>query len=363
MTDALRDELVALTTDLMRFESTAERPDKLAAVMDYAHRYIESIPNLYIQRSEADRKPAIVVTLRDTYTPALMLNGHLDVVAARPDQFEPEVRDGRIYGRGGQDMKGSVSVMLRLLKDLAALETRPDVGFQFVSDEEIGGANGTRRLRDESWRCGFFIALEPTDMHICYEQKGLMWVELLFPGAPAHGSRPWEGRNPLLALGEGIVELNRHLPTPNSSIWRTTVTPTAAYAGGGSQNQVPPEARLVFDIRYTAADTPDAIMDLLHACFPTAEVALRQQGAAMTSSPDTPEIQRLAAVNTQVRAQPTDLYREHFASDARFYSTAGIPAICYGPVGAGLHSDDEWVAIDSLVEMHSVLLTYIRELP
>jgi len=64
-----------------------------------------------------------------------------------------------------------------------------------------------RRLLDEGWDCKFFIALEPTDLNICYAHKGGMWVELQLPGTPAHGSRPWAGHNPLADLARGT-----HLP-------------------------------------------------------------------------------------------------------------------------------------------------------
>ena len=93
---ALRDELIRLTCDLIAIPSTADRPEQLQAAIDYAERYARSVPGAHIQRSEWAGKPSLVVTLRDTRSPALMLNAHLDVVPARAEQFRPEVRDGRI---------------------------------------------------------------------------------------------------------------------------------------------------------------------------------------------------------------------------------------------------------------------------
>src|SRR5206468_3658706 len=142
----LRDELIQLTNQLIAIPSTAEQPEQLQAVIDYAERYAQAIPGVHIQRFEWAGKPSLMATLRDTKSPAVMLNAHLDVVPARPEQFQPEVRDGRIYGRASQDMKGSGAVLLRLMKDLAALPEPPDVGFMFVSDEEIGGENGSGEL-------------------------------------------------------------------------------------------------------------------------------------------------------------------------------------------------------------------------
>jgi succinyl-diaminopimelate desuccinylase len=360
MTESLRDELVTLTTDLVRFRSTADQPDQLAAAIEYIADYLAHIPDLFVHRSESGGKPAIVATLHDTQTPALMLNGHIDVVAARPEQFEPQVRDGRIYGRATQDMKGSVAVFMRLLKTLAAQNPRPDVGFQFVSDEEIGGKHGTGRLLAEGWRCGFFIAAEPTDMGICYEQKGGLWVTLHLSGASAHGSRPWEGKNPIYVLNTALSALAQRFPPPAQEAWQTTVTPTQVQSAEGSHNQIPASLKLALDIRHTSDDTPDALLQALHACFPDADLQAREHVDPLNTDPDTPALRTLAQVTEELRGQPTPIYREHFSSDARFYSTAGIPAVCFGPVGKGLHSDEEWVEIDGLVQFYEVLHEYTR---
>ncbi len=361
MPDILRDELVRLTCDMIRFQSTADRPDQLSAVVDYLDHYLSAIPGIFVHRSTSNGKPAIVATLHDTYEPALLLNGHVDVVMGQPAQFDPQIRDGRIYGRGSQDMKGSVAVLLRLLKDLAARDMRPDVGFQFVSDEEIGGAHGTERLFNDGWRCDYFIAAEPTDMNICNEHKGALWIELRLPGMSAHGSRPWEGRNPILALHAGLAGLFEHFPPLEQATWRTTVTPTAIQAGIGSPNQVPPELDLTLDVRHIPDDQPEDILALVRTCFPAAEEIACRRAAPLATSPENPHVRRLAAVTTRIRNQEPQFYSEHFSTDARFYSAAGIPAVCFGPVGAGLHSPEEWVAIDSLVQMYDVLHTMILE--
>lgn len=364
MSADLRDELVALTCDLMRYETVADRPDQLVAVADYVSAYLARIPDLQVERSEAAGKPAIVVTLRPTRAPALMLNGHLDVVVGRPEQFTPELRDGRIYGRGSQDMKGSCAVMLRLLRDLAALPERPDVGFQFVTDEEIGGRQGTGRLLAEGWRCGFMLCLEPTDMGILFEHKGAMWVELRLPGAPSHGSRPWEGHNPVRDLARGLQALERRFPDPaGPEEWRTTVTPTVLQAGGGSANQVPAEARVSFDIRWTSDAPPEIVRAALAEAFPGAEVVVGAAGPGLYTDPEHPEVCRVADLLEQRFGQTPRFYRETFATDARYYTIEGMPAICVGPVGAGLHSDEEWVSVASLVDLYGLLRDYATSGP
>lgn len=358
--DERRDDLVRLTCDLVRFASDASQSRQIAAAMDYVTRYLGAIPGLHVYPSESNGKPAIVATLRETRTPALLLNGHLDVIAARPELFTPQVQQGRIYGRGTQDMKGSVAVMLRLLGDLARLDPRPDVGVQLVSDEEIGGEHGTGRLLAEGWRCGCFIAVEPTDLRICYEQKGVLWVELQFQGVSAHGSRPWEGNNPLFAIGEGLERLKQQVPPLQHEAWQTTMTPTSIQTDNTAKNQIPRRASLMLDIRHTPEDTPDGLLARVRQCFPTAELRSCKRAVPLVTNPDEPALRSLAEVVGRVRGEAATLYREHFGSDARFYSAAGIPSVCFGPVGAGMHSDEEWVTIDSLVQLYQILWQYCR---
>jgi len=355
---SLRDDLVRLTCELVAIPSTADRPEQLHAVIDYAERYARGLPGVHIHRAESDAKPSLIVSLRDTRSPAVMLNAHLDVVAARLEQFQPVVREGRIYGRASQDMKGSGAVLLRLMRDLAGLPEPPDVGFMFVSDEEIGGEHGTGHLARQGWSCGFFLAAEPTDLQICYAQKGAMWVELFLPGEPAHGSRPWDGKNAIASLRDGLVALERRFPTPDEPAWITTVVPTVVH-GGATGNRLPEGVDLVFDIRHVPEDRPEQILAALRECFSDAEVRIQRCGAPLASDPNDAAIQRLAACAQQVTGVPPRLYREHFASDARFYSELRIPAVCFGPVGAGLHSDDEWVEIESLVQLYEVLRRFV----
>ncbi|MEI7769826.1 MAG: M20/M25/M40 family metallo-hydrolase [Chloroflexales bacterium] len=359
MSEDLCGELTRLTCDLVRIESIADRPERLAEVIDYVASYLDTIPNIFVERSECGGKPAIVATLRDTRSPALMLNGHVDVVVGRPTQFTPELRDGRIYARGSQDMKGSVAVMLRLLRDLAARPERPDVGFQFVTDEEIGGAMGTGRLLEEGWRCDFMLCLEPTDLGILYEHKGGMWIDLRIPGVPAHGSRPWAGVNPVYPMTVGLAEIARRFPVPSPDEWRTTVSPTVIQVGAGSSNQIPSSATLTFDCRFVAEDSAEAIRAALTDCFPSAEVLVNRSGAGMRTDPEHPEVQRLAGIVAARTGAPARFYREHYATDARYYSHAGIPAVCVGPVGAGLHSDEEWVDVASLSTLYQIITDFI----
>lgn len=359
MSDALRAELVQLTKDLVSFPSVVNRPEQVHAAADYIAAYLEKIPNIHWERVESNGVPSLVATLRPTRSPKLFINGHFDVVDAKDEQWTPVERDGRIYGRGSQDMKASLAVMLRLLKDLAASENPPDVGFQFVGDEEIGGLNSTKYLLDTGWLCDFFIAAEPTDLGICYAQKAATTIYMHLPGQPSHGARPWDGHNPTFDFARGLLALEKHFPVPSPDSWQTTAVPSLVHTTGTAPNQVPPGMNVTIDTRRIAEDSLESILERIQASFPTAQITPPRPGELLNTDPNDPFVQSLAKVTSSFTKHETRLFREHFASDARFYSEHGIPSVCFGPIGAGLHSNDEWVDIASLEQLYDIFQHFI----
>lgn len=351
---ALRDELVQLTKDLVAIPSVSDDAAGRTAVIDFIARFCEPLPGVRLSRHESQGFPSLVVAFDDEPAKALVLNAHVDVVPARPEQFEPYEQDGRIYGRGSQDMKGAAAAMLLVLKAVAEAGQRPNVAWQFVTDEEIGGDDGVGHLLRHGYTADFFLAGEPTDLTIVNRAKGILWVTVQQAGNPAHGSRPWDGSNPIVPVAQGIHRLLEQYPVPDAAIWRTTITP-AAFHSGDAHNRVPVDASLKLDIRYVPDDDPDAIVKFVQACFPAAIIEAGHCGSTLATSAQHPEVAKLAAAVTTVLGHPPAFRDEHFGSDARFYSEAGIAAVCFGPVGSGLHSHEEWVSLDSLETFYQVL--------
>jgi succinyl-diaminopimelate desuccinylase len=350
----VRSELVRLTKDLIAIPSVSDDAGQCVAVLDVVEQFCRALPGIYITRCESEGVPALVAAFDQALAKGLVLNAHLDVVPGNPDQFRPVEANGRIYGRGAQDMKGAAAAMLVLLKNLAEQGHRPNVAWQFVTDEEIGGKHGTRHLLQQGYTADLFLAGEPTDLKIVTRGKGVLQLIVRQPGNPAHGSRPWDGINPIMPLAEGIGKVLERYPIPDAPIWRTTVTPSALRSGD-AENRVPVDGRLVLDIRRIPEDDPKAIVQFVQACFPEAEIDTRGRASALFTEQTHPEVVKLAQAIEAVTGCPAACADEHFASDARYYSKAGIAAVCFGPVGAGLHSHDEWVSIDSLEEYYHIL--------
>lgn len=357
---SLQDDLIQLTQELVAIPSVTDDAAGRTAVIDYIEQFCTKLPGVHVARYEANGFPSLVAAFDDQRAKGLVLNAHVDVVPARADQFEPFVRDGRIYGRGTQDMKGAAAAFMLVLKALAEAGQRPNVAWQFVTDEEIGGEDGVGYLLKNGYTADLFIAGEPTDLKIVNKAKGILWITVQQTGNPAHGSRPWDGTNPIVPVAEGMGRLLDRYPIPEAAIWRTTITPAALHSGD-AHNRVPVDAVLKLDIRHVPDEAPEAILKFVQECFPGAQVEVSSCGSPLDTREDDSEVAKLVQALQAVTELTPEFRGEHFGSDARFYSEQGLAAVCFGPHGAGLHSHEEWVDVASLEMFYHVIARLVEE--
>src|SRR4051812_39747286 len=156
-----------------------------------------------------DGRPNVVGVLEGRAKgPTLMFCGHTDTVgvAGMDDPFTPRERDGRLYGRGAQDMKGGVAAMMSAAAVIA--ERGLAAGRLIVAavvDEEHSSIGADALV--QTWRADAAIVTEPTDLAIAVGHKGFAWVEVTVEGRAAHGSRPAEGQDAILRLGRVLTRL------------------------------------------------------------------------------------------------------------------------------------------------------------
>src|SRR6185369_1316998 len=140
---------------------------------------------------------------------SLMFCGHTDTVGVegmdRP--FGAEVRDGRMYGRGAQDMKGGVAAMIgaaRRIVESGGLD-RGRLLIAAVVDEEHASLGADALVT--RWRADAAVVTEPTGLDVAVCHKGFQWVRVETRGLAAHGSRPREGRDAILRMGRVLHRL------------------------------------------------------------------------------------------------------------------------------------------------------------
>ncbi len=302
--------------------------------------------------------------------PALMFCGHTDTVGVMGmrDPFVPVERDGRLYGRGAQDMKGGVAAMIDAAGSIArdgGLASGRLIVAAVVDEEHLSiGADALVR----KWHADAAVVTEPTDLAIAIGHKGFAWVDVEVLGKAAHGSRPAEGQDAILRLGRVLARLEALdaviQARPPHPLLGTGSLHASLVDGGRELSSYPDRATLKMERRLlpsepevTALTEVQTIVDELSAADPT----FRATVTAMFSRPayqvagDHAIVRALAAAMTRVAAGTT-VTGASFWTDAAVLGHAGIPSVLFGPGGAGLHSVEEYVRIADVITCRDTLV-------
>ena len=132
-----------------------------------------------------------------------------DGVEGMSEPFSGAIRDGKLYGRGSQDMKGSLAAMLATAKALvnADIQLAGDLLLTFVADEEYASI-GTADIA-QHYSADAAIVTEPTDFALCLAHRGFIWYDIEIVGRAAHGSLYEEGIDANMRMGRLLVELEK----------------------------------------------------------------------------------------------------------------------------------------------------------
>ena len=292
---------------------------------------------------------------------SLMLNAHMDTVGAggMKDPFTPKVREGRVYGRGAYDMKGSLAAIMIVAREAKKLKLRGDVIVAAVADEEVasvGTAAVLKRIEADA-----AIVTEPTEMRLCLAHKGFAWLEVETRGVAAHGSRPDLGVDAVGHMGRiltEVLELDRRLCAGRGHLLLGTGTIHASLIEGGQELSTYP-ARCVVKLERRTIPGEDGasalreIEEVISAARkedPTLEASARllmerppsQLGA---DSFVTEAVEK--AATEELRRKP-EVIGVAYWMDMALSNAVGIPTVAFGPSGEGAHADVEWVDLDTL---------------
>jgi len=296
--------------------------------------------------------------------PTVVFHGHLDVVPGHTDQFVPRIEGDRLYGRGAYDMKGGLAAMMCAAYDLAGQQ---DVRVRLVIVPDEESEDIEVRSSDDLVRRGyvgdFAITGEPTNLHIGIQAKGVLAARMVVRGRAAHGSTPWLGDN---AIVKAVDVFRRIESMPfsreSSELFDRPSINLGRIVGGDAPNKVPDACTMDIDIRYLPNQDPGDILEEIRA-IPDIEVKRTFIFPPAHVSRSNPYVRVLSEIAApQAHGESVSVGRDG-ASDAVSYLRAGIPAVEFGPAGAGHHGPEEWVSIRSLARYRELLVEFARAVP
>lgn len=319
----------------------------------------------------------------DPNRPMILLDAHLDTVPVAGmtiDPFEPDERQGRLYGRGACDVKGAMAsilaTVLRLNRDDS--RSRPTILVSLTCDEELGQL-GARHLVNQiggddpilTRLPDMAIVAEPTDLNVVVAHKGVLRWRIETKGVAVHSSRPSQGQNAIYSMArivDGLEKLADQLQVSGVEhplCGRPTLS-VGTIAGGQSVNIVPDRCVIEIDRRVMPGESMDDILgqtqrwlrertgDVFEMLPPdtTCEPLLDGASAALAES--------LVETATRI-AGASKVIGVAFTTQAPKFADVGIPTVVFGPGSIDqAHTKDEWIQIEQLGQATEILYELIR---
>ena len=301
---------------------------------------------------------------------SLMLNAHCDTVdvGGMADPFSGAIRDGKVYGRGAYDMKGSLAASMAAAKALvdAGARLRGDLLVAAVADEEYGSL-GTSDLIQRVKVDGAIVT-EPTGLEVCLAHKGFLWIEVEIAGRAAHGSRFDLGIDANMKMGHflsrlGVLERELRARPPHPLVGPPSLH-AALLSGGTGLSTYAPSSTVKIERRTVPGETEaqavaeiQNIVDRLAAEDPDFRATVRPFFVRdpFEVAPDAPIVRAVDRAASTVLGRPARHIGDTPWMDAALLQAAGIETVVCGAAGAGAHSDVEWVDLESVVKLAEIL--------
>jgi acetylornithine deacetylase len=321
----------------------------------------------------------------------IVLSGHTDVVPVdgqewSSDPFAPEVRDGRLYGRGTADMKSFIGVVLALLPRYAAAQLSEPVHLALSYDEEVGCLGAVDlaehfRARAEAEGAALpraCIVGEPTSMRVIGAHKSINLVDLVFHGRAAHSSLTPQGVNAVeyaaraITFIRGIADQRRaEGPFDEAYVVPHTTASVNVVHGGIAGNTVADRCHVQFEFRTLGADDPAEVLARIesHVRELEREMQAEDPSARVEMTPvalvpglDTPADSPAVALATELGGIPS-ADKVTYGTEAGLFDAVGIPTVVCGPGDiAQAHSPDEFVELAQVEACEQFLTQLLSQL-
>jgi succinyl-diaminopimelate desuccinylase len=363
-------ETLTLAMDLIRRESVTPNDAGCQAVMlqrladagfDTESLRFDDVDNLWARRG--------------TQGPVFCFAGHTDVVPPGPAQewasapFEPSVRDGRLFGRGAADMKGSLAAMITATERFVARypRHRGSIAYLVTSDEEGPAVNGTVKvveaLEARNEKIDWCLVGEPSSSDwagdvIKNGRRGSLGGVLTVRGRQGHVAYPHLASNPVHAAAPALAELaTTHWDDGNEFFPPTSFQISNIQAGTGATNVIPGECRVMFNFRFSTESSADALQQRVAALLDrhgldyaidwtlSGQPFLTRRGELVDAA--------LAAIRKVTGADAT-LSTAGGTSDGRFIAPTGAQVLELGPRNATIHQVNECVEVEDLDRLSSM---------
>ncbi len=412
--EARRDELIALTQDLIRIPTLNPPGEAYLEICEYLANRLRSrkfqieMVRAHGTPGDSDRYPRWNVVARRegrTSGPCVHFNSHIDVVETghgwTMDPFGGELKDGKIYGRGSCDMKGGLAASIIAVE--AFIDAFPDfsgaIEISGTADEETGGYGGVAYLAEKGFfdpsRVQHVIIPEPLNKdRVCLGHRGVWWAEIETKGHIAHGSMPFLGDCAVRHMGAVLQEFETSLypalarkltamPVVPEGARQSTMNINSMHGGQAEPDPdftgfpsacVPDSCRMVVDRRYIIEENSDEVRQEIHDVLAKVsaerndfDYEIRDMWHVSPTMTDrqAPVVQSISRSIEKVLNKSPEYVVSPGTYDQKHIDRIGRlkDCIAYGPGILDLaHQPDEYVGVDDMVDSAKVMALSLQDL-
>jgi len=372
-------EVVNLLGDLISINSVNPLEDRSAKgekdLASYVRGYLKNTGIKSILQPVLDERPNVIgIVESENKGKNFVLEAHMDTVKVDNmtiDPFLPKIKEGKMFGRGACDDKGSLAAMLLAMKLLKQknIPLKGDVYLAAVVDEEHK-YRGVSYLLNQGFKFDAGIVGEPTDLDIIIAHKGCLRWRIITKGISAHSSEPEKGKNAIYLMSEVIDAIQKRLiPLCKEESHPLVSSPTLSVdiiQGGNEINIIPDRCFIEIDRRMIPGENDrdvlkevDKFLDELMRENPLLEVEREDPFVAsppMQIDEDEEVVQALFKCAKDIRVAEPKIRGVGFDTDAGKFVARGIPTPVFGPGNiAQAHSENEWVEIKQVVQAAEII--------
>jgi len=312
---------------------------------------------------------------RGNQGPLLVFIGHTDVVPTGPVEkwtsppFQPEIKDGYLYGRGSADMKGSLAAMLVACENFIAKhpEHAGSIAWLITSDEEGPSIDGTAKvvewLKSQNKTIDYCLVGEPT----CETQlgdtvkigrRGTLSGHLIIYGKQGHIAYPYLADNPIHKAVPALNELVSVIWDEGYEFFQaTSFQMSNIHSGTGAGNVIPGELEVKFNFRYSPAVTAEQLQQKVISTLDKHqlryELTWQHSGKPFLTQRGKLVDTCLDAIKSVTNTTPT-LSTSGGTSDGRFIAPLGAQIVEFGPCNKTIHHINECVLVEDLDKLTAI---------
>lgn len=348
----MKDEIINTLKDLLNFKTIAGEKKEFTKIFNYIKNNINK--NLYYKEYNFNDNTACVISNTTDKNLDVIFSSHIDIVQSNNYEFYEDNKN--IYGRGTIDMKGSVSVLLKLMNNL---NTTKKIALFITSDEEIDGNCTYELLKIYKSK----LAIVPdggTNFNLIKEEKGLYRLRLSIKTKSAHSSQPFNGENAITKLITIYNKIIEKYPLPRNENDYITSVNLSRLNGGIADNQVPDYAEMILDIRHTSSNSKEELLKYISSLDKNLNIEVLLEGSVFQTNINNKEIKKYIQICEKILKRKIKIVGCESTSDAIYFSEKNIPTIIMNPNGYYAHCPNEYVNKESLYTLYEIYKKFIE---